>query len=138
MKLVPYLTFAGNCEEAFNHYHKIFNGTLSDISRFGDNPNPQLPDDQKNKIMHARLAFGDNMLMFSDTMPGGTVDFGNGISLSIGLTDEAEARSIFSQLAGGGKITMPMEKQFWGALFGMVKDRYGINWMINCEGPPAP
>jgi PhnB protein len=133
MKLIPYLTFPGNCEEALNRYQKIFNGTLSDVSRFGDNPNPQLPDDQKNKIMHARLAFGDNILMFSDTMPGGTIDFGNGISLSIGLTDETEARSIFSQLAEGGNITMPLEKQFWGALFGMVKDRYGINWMINCE-----
>jgi len=131
MKLIAYLTFPGNCEEAINHYQKIFNGTISDLSRFGDTF--PVADDQKNRVMHARLAFEDNMLMFSDNMPGATVDFGNGISLSLALTDEGQARSIFSQLAEGGKVTMPMEKQFWGAIFGQVKDRYGINWMINCE-----
>ena len=131
MKLIPYLSFPGNCEEALNHYQKIFNGNISDVSRFGETF--PVPDDQKNRVMHARLAFGDNMLMFSDNMPGKSVDFGNGISLSIGLTDEAEARSVFGELAESGKITMPMEKQFWGALFGMVTDKYGIHWMINCE-----
>jgi PhnB protein len=131
MKLIPYLTFPGNCEEAINHYEKIFDGKISDLSRFGDSH--PVPDDQKNRVMHARLGFGENMLMFSDNMPGGSVDFGNGISLSIGLTDEAQARSVFDQLGEGGIVTMPMEKQFWGALFGMVKDKYGINWMINCE-----
>jgi PhnB protein len=131
MKLIPYLSFPGNCKEALNHYQKIFNGNISNVSRFGETF--PVADDQKNRVMHARLAFGDNMLMFSDNMPGKLVDFGNGISLSIGLTDEAEARSVFGQLAEGGKITMPMEKQFWGAIFGQVKDRYGINWMINCE-----
>jgi PhnB protein len=131
MKLIPYLSFPGNCEEALNYYAKIFDGSISDLSRFGDTF--PVADDQKNRVMHARLAFGDNMLMFSDNMPGATIDFGNGISLSIGLTDEQQARSIFGQLAEGGKVTMPMEKQFWGALFGMVQDKYGINWMINCE-----
>ncbi len=131
MKLIPYLTFPGNCEEAMNHYQKVFDGKISELSRFGDTF--PVPDDQKNRIMHARLAFGENMLMFSDNMPGAAVDFGNGISLSLGLTDEAQANSIFDQLAQGGKITRPMEKQFWDALFGQVKDCYGINWMINCE-----
>jgi PhnB protein len=132
MKLIPYLNFQGNTEEAINAYQKIFDGEIHDLSRFGDN-DPSIPEDHKNKIMHARLSFGDNMLMFSDGMPGGTIDHGNGINLSIGLNDEAQARSIFEQLADGGIIIMPMEKQFWGALFGMVKDRFGISWMINCE-----
>ena len=131
MKLIPYLNFPGNAEEVLNRYQKIFNGTISDVSRFGE----MAPADAnyKDKIMHARLAFGENMLMFSDSMPGQPVDHGNGIYLSIILTDEALARSIFGQLSEGGNITMPLEKQFWGALFGQVTDSYGVSWMINCE-----
>lgn len=132
MKLIPYLNFQGNCEEAMNTYARIFEGTVHDISRFGDQDYP-MPEEQKSKIMHARLTFGDNMLMFSDGMPDMVIDHGNGINLSIGLNDEAQARSVFEQLAEGGNIHMPMEKQFWGALFGMVKDKFGITWMINCE-----
>ncbi|SRR5260221_7350275 len=132
MKLIPYLNFPGNTEEVMNVYKEIFNGSLHDVSRFGDN-NPSMPEEQKNKIMHARLTFDDNILMFSDGMPGRPITNGDSISLSVGLNDEAQARSIFDQLAAGGTTLMPMEKQFWGALFGMVVDRYGIQWMINCE-----
>lgn len=127
MKLIPYLNFEGNTEEALNRYQVIFNGTIHDLSRFGQ------PEDHKDKIMHARLTFGENVLMFSDTMPGGTVNHGDGVHLSLAMDNEAQARSIFEQLGEGGKITMPMEKQFWGALFGMVTDRFGIHWMINCD-----
>lgn len=132
MKLIPYLNFEGNTEEVMNTYAKIFNGQLHDISRFGDT-NPNMPEEEKNRIMHARLTFGDNMLMFSDSMHGHVVNFGNSISLSLGMTDEAESHSVFNQLADGGQITVPMAKQFWGAIFGMVIDKYGIQWMINCE-----
>lgn len=131
MKLIPYLNFAGNTEDALYFYQKVFEGTVSDVNRFGD----MIPAETnyQDKIMHARLAFGDNMLMFSDGMPGQPIDHGNGIYLSIGLDDEVRTRSIFAQLSDGGNITMPLEKQFWGALFGQVKDKYGISWMINCE-----
>jgi PhnB protein len=132
MKLIPYLNFQGNCEEALNRYQQIFNGAIHDLNRFGDGNFP-VPEEQKNKIMHAQLTFGDNLLMFSDGMPGATIHHGNGIHLSIGLNDEAQARSIFEQLAEGGKITMPMEKQFWGALYGQVIDQFEVSWMINCE-----
>src|SRR5579862_7284330 len=132
MKLIPYLNFDGNTEEVMNAYAKIFGGTVHDVSRFGDT-NPNMPDSHKNGIMHARLTFGNNMLMFSDGMPGKPITHGNGITLSIGLTDEAQANSIFDQLADGGTIMMPMAKQFWGAIFGMVTDKFGIHWMINCE-----
>ncbi|HZY40048.1 MAG TPA: VOC family protein [Mucilaginibacter sp.] len=132
MKLIPYLNFGGHTEEVMNAYAKIFKGTVHDVSRFGDTW-PDMPEDAKNGIMHARLSFGDNMLMFSDGTPGRAVNHGDGISLSLGMTDEAEANSVFNQLAEGGKVTMPMAKQFWGAIFGMVTDKYGIHWMINCE-----
>jgi len=132
MKLIPYLNFPGNTEEVMNVYAKIFGGTVHDVSRFGDR-DPSMPEDQKNRIMHGRLTFGDNMLMFSDGMPGRPVTNGDNIQLSVGMNDEAHARSVFDQLAEGGTVKMPMEKQFWGALFGMVTDKYGIHWMINCE-----
>jgi PhnB protein len=132
MKLVPYLMFAGNAEEVMNAYAKILNGNLHDVGRFGDT-NPSLPDEDKQLIMHARLSFGDNMLMFSDGRSGEPVNQGEGISLSLGMTDETHARSVFDQLAEGGKVTLPMAKQFWGAIFGMVTDKFGIHWMINCE-----
>ncbi len=131
MKVIPYLNFQGNTEEALNRYQQIFNGTISDLNRFGDTF--PVADDYKDKIMHARLSFGDNMLMFSDGMQGQTIEHGNGIHLSIGLNDEAVAHSIFDQLAEGGNVTMPMQKQFWGALYGQVIDRFGVSWMINCE-----
>jgi PhnB protein len=131
MKLIPYLSFPGNTEEVLNRYQQIFKGDISDLNRFGETFPAEA--NYQDKIMHARLSFGENMLMFSDGMPGQPVDHGNGIYLSIGLTDEAEARSVFEQLADGGTVTMPLKKQFWGALFGQVKDRYGVSWMINCE-----
>ena len=131
MKLIPYLNFPGNCEQALNAYQKIFNGQISDLNRFGDSFPTE--DDYKNKVMHARLHFDDNTIMFSDTMPGGTVNYGNGIVLSIGLNNEEQARSVFALLGESGTITMPLEKQFWGALFGQVTDCFGVQWMINCE-----
>ena len=131
MKIIPYLNFAGNCREVLDTYQRIFNGKIHDLNHFSDGNFP-VPDDYKDKIMHARLTFGDNLLMFSDTMPGAPVDRGNGIQLSIALNDEALARSVFDQLAEGGEVMMPMEKQFWGAIFGQLKDRFGVLWMVNC------
>src|SRR5476651_1704272 len=98
MKLIPYLNFSGNTEEVMNTYAKIFGGTVHDVSRFGDT-NPNMPEEAKNGIMHARLTFGDNMLMFSDGMPGRPINNGDSIQLSIGMNDEAHARSVFDQLA---------------------------------------
>ncbi|MDB5122015.1 MAG: hypothetical protein JWP94_144 [Mucilaginibacter sp.] len=132
MKLIPYLNFQGNAEEVMNTYQKIFNAEIHDVSRFGDADFP-MPEEQKSKIMHARLTFDDNTLMFSDGMPNDKITHGDGIHLSLGLTDEAQSRSIFNQLAEGGKVVRPMEKQFWGALFGQVTDKFGIHWMINCD-----
>ncbi len=131
MKVIPYLNFQGNFEAALNAYQKIFNGEVSDHNRFGDSF--PMEDNYKNKIMHARLHFNDNTIMFSDTIPGGTINYGNGINLSIGLTDEEQAKSFFTQLTEGVNITMPLEKQFWGALYGQITDCFGLNWMINCE-----
>jgi PhnB protein len=131
MKLIPYLHFNGNCEDALNAYISIFGGNGQVVSRFGDTPSFPVPDDFKNKVMHASLQFEDNVIMMSDSTRG--IEHGNGVVMSISLGDEAQTREIFRKLAEGGQVTMPLEKQFWGALFGQLTDKFGIHWMLNCQ-----
>jgi PhnB protein len=131
MQLNPYLFFPGNCEEALNFYKDAFGGEITTLMRH-DDPNMNFPEEQKNKIMHAVLTVDENTIMFSDGMAGEQVDFGNGIYLNLSLNDEARMRKCFGALAEGGKVITEIRKEFWGALFGLVRDRYGINWMFNC------
>lgn len=135
-KLHPYLTFMGNCEDAFNYYKSIFGGEFTFVGRFRDMP-PQegltMPDDHLDRIMHISLPIGgDTVLMGSDT--GGEwesqISVGNNISLSISTASRDAADRIFNCLADGGMITMPMDMTFWGDYFGMCTDRYGVNWMV--------
>ena len=133
----PYITFKGNCEEAFNHYKSIFGGEFSMLSRFSEMP-PQegieLPDAELNKIMHVTLPISkESMLMGSDT--GGewaskTV-VGNNITISITADTKEQADHFFNSLSDGGKVTMPIETTFCGSYFGMCTDKFDINWMIS-------
>lgn len=132
MQLIPYLSFNGNCEEALNFYSACFDGKIEFLQRYDKAP-MEVSEEHKNKVLHALFRFGENSLMASDIFPGSTVSSGSSISLSINLKDENQSRKIFEKLSDGGNITMPMEKQFWGALFGQLTDKYGISWMINCE-----
>ena len=133
MKLVPYLNFAGNAEEALNFYKDALGGEVLMISRYGDSPMPS-DEDWKQKLMHARLQFGDgNLIMISDTMKGNLVSTHGNIQLSLGLKEEEKTKEVFDKLADGGKVTMPLAKQFWGDTFGMLQDKFGVSWMLNCE-----
>lgn len=133
----PYLTFKGNCEEAFNYYKSVFGGEFSSLSRFSEMP-PQegvsLTEEQKNQIMHVSLPLAkDSVLMGSDS--GGdwapeTV-FGNNVSLSITADSKEQADQVFEKLSKEGRVTMPLDKTFWGDYFGMCTDRFGINWMLS-------
>ncbi len=132
MKLNPYLHFAGNAEEVVNFYKNAFDGEVTALNRYGDSPMPS-DDDWKQKIMHARVLFGgDNIIMISDTRKGELISVHGNIQLSIGLEDEAKTHDIFNKLAEGGKVTMPLAKQFWGDMFGMLQDKFGVSWMLNC------
>ena len=133
----PYLTFQGNCEEAFNHYKKVFGGEFSYLGRFGEMP-PQegvtVSEEDANKIMHMSLPISkENILMGSDS--GGewapNLMVGNNISLSITAETKEDADRFFAMLSDGGKVTMPMDQTFWGDYFGMCTDKFGINWMIS-------
>ena len=130
--LVPYLHFNGEAEDVLNFYKDVFGGEIIMISRYADSP-MQVPEDWKNKIIHSRLKFGDNLVMISDSHNGQLTSKEGNIQLSLEVDDENKIKEVFDKIAEGGRVTMPLAKQFWGATFGMVQDKYGINWMLNCE-----
>lgn len=139
MTINAYLTFDGNCEEAFNFYRSIFGGEFSYVSRFKEMPPSEhytVTDDEKEKIMHMSLPFKDGtILMGSDASKafGQTVTAGNNFSLSINATSIDEAKRVFFALAQDGQVTMPFDKTFWDAYYGMCIDKFGINWMVNFD-----
>lgn len=134
MKLIPYLNFAGNAEDALNFYKDALNGNILIESRYGDSPMP-CDEDWKNKIIHARLAFGNNEIMISDVMKDRQVSTKGNIQLSLELDNAQDLETVFNKLATNGNVTMPLAKQFWGALFGMLEDQFGVSWMLNCDLP---
>jgi PhnB protein len=133
MQLNPYLHFNGQCEEAFNFYAQCLGGKIEFMMTHAGAPVEQLvPAEWRNKILHAALAVGDQILLGADGPPE-TYKEPQGFSVSLNLKDPAEAERIFHALAERGKVRMALEKTFWAALFGMLVDRFGIPWMINCE-----
>ena len=136
----PYLNFAGNTEEAFTFYKKVFGGDfLGGIFRFKDTPEAEkMNDADKDKIMHVALAMGpSNMIMATDALEsmGFKLTFGNNFYISIEADSKDEADNIFKELSEGAKIEMQMADQFWGAYFGSLKDKFGVNWMISYTYP---
>lgn len=132
-----YLTFNGNTEEVFNFYKSVFGGEFSYFSRFKDMPPaedcPPLSDEEGNRVMHVSLPISkETVLMASDTTSyRGDVTIGTNFSISINADSTEEADRLFSDLSKDGEVIMPMQKTFWGAYFGMFKDKFGIQWMIN-------
>ena len=131
IELVPYLQFLGDCEEALNFYKDILNGQIEIASRY-DNPGMNVPEDFKNKILHARFTFGKYTMFASDVMPKKMNEsiLAN-ISMSLGFQDEKAAQDVFDRLSQGGEINIPFKKQFWGDWHGNFSDRFGIRWMVN-------
>lgn len=130
-----YLNFNGNTEEAFNFYRSVFGGEFTMVQRIKDTPEPdKIPDSDKDKIMHIALPIDANTLMGTDvleSMP--QVTFGTNSSICISPDSEEEAKKLFDGLSAGGQIGMPLEKMFWGALFGFLTDKYGVQWMVNYD-----
>ena len=139
MTLIPYLFFDGTCADAMQFYAKVFNGTLPAMQRWSEMPpNPDYPitDEQKNRVMHARMDSKDFSLMGSDGTPGNEQKGGN-ISLSLNFDDLAEGEKLFSMLSSGGAVETPLTDMFWGAKFGQFTDKFGIDWMFNIALTPA-
>ena len=132
MKVITYLTFGGQCEEALNFYKNALGGEIKYLSHMGDSP-MEVPGNLKNKIMHARLQVGENELYMSDTFDPSSLKQGNNVSLSIDISDPVKAEELYKKLSNGGTVIMPLEKTYWAEKFGMFKDKFGINWLMNCE-----
>lgn len=127
----PYLTFDGNCQEAMEFYKAALNGNLHTMP-FEGSP-AEVPEEHKNRVMHATLTFGSAVIMASDSMPGTPITHGNGNSISIAAADVNEGEGYFNNLSAGGAVIMPYQETFWGAKFGMCVDKFGVQWMVNCE-----
>ena len=135
----PYLNFKGNTEEAFNFYKSVFGNEFLFIGRFKDMPeNPSCPtnESEKEKIMHISLPISKETVLYGcdslQSFENATI-VGNNISLSVETDTIEEATRIFNGLSQGGNITMPLDKTFWDAYFGMFTDKFGINWMVNYD-----
>jgi PhnB protein len=134
----PYLNFNGNTEEAFTFYKAVFGGEFAALQRFKETPHAgELPASEHEKIMHIALPVGPaNMIMGTDMLESmGKVSFGTNASIAISTESEEEARHIFNGLSAGGQVTMPLDKVFWGDYFGMLTDKFGIQWMISYTYP---
>ena len=127
----PYLSFAGNCREALDFYKPIFGGEVSGMQTYGESGFPGT-DATPNAIMHSEFKAEGVYFMASDDTRGFKVHPENNISLSLQFTDVAEQTRVFNALAHGGSVTVPLDVAPWGASFGMLTDKYGIQWLLNC------
>lgn len=130
--IVPYLNFNGDAAEALAFYSGAFGGKVLFQQSFGESPMAdQTPEEHKSKVMHASFQAGELKFMVSDSMPGQKVKAGSNLSLSLNFTNVADIDKTFSALSEGAQVTMPLQDTFWGAKFGMLTDKFGINWMFN-------
>jgi PhnB protein len=133
VQMNPYLSFKGDCEAAFKLYERCLGGQLGPLFRYAGTPlADQVPRDWSDKIMHGSLTVGDQVIMGGDVAPD-RYEEPKGFSMSLHLKRTADADRIFHELAGGGRVVMPLEKTFWAARFGMLVDRFGIPWLVNCD-----
>lgn len=142
MQASTYLHFNGNCKEAMTFYADIVGGELTMLMEFNDAPDDvkkYVPAEAMNLTMHCTLVAGDLTLLASDFLNSEEAfNQGNNFAVSINTEDEEEAVAIFNGLAHeGGFVLMPFAEAFWGGKFGMLKDKYGVNWMVSLEEPIA-
>lgn len=135
MKIIPYLNFNGDCADAFRLYERVLGGRIEAMMTHGESPIAgDVPAGSHDRILHARLVVGDQVIMGSDAPPEYPQAAGN-MYVSIGIEDVAVGQRIFDALADGGTVQMPFEKTFWAERFGMLVDRFGAPWMISCGQP---
>jgi PhnB protein len=134
VRLNPYLNFNGQCEAAFKFYELCLGGKIEAMMPHAGTPMEEhTPPEWRDKILHASLVVGDNVLMGSDAPPD-QYEAPKGISVSLHIADLADAERVFHALAENGIVTFPIQQTFWAARFGMLVDQFGIPWIINCEG----
>lgn len=139
MQLTTYLFFRDQSKAAFEHYAKCLGAEIVEQVTFGEMPDcPDMPDDAKCLIANISLKSGDSLLMASDCPPGSPFEPMSGCAVAVGAKDPLQAERLFAALAEGGKVSMPIAETSWALRFGMLTDRFGINWMVNCNKPESP
>jgi PhnB protein len=131
MHVQSYLYFDGRCEEALDFYKKTLGAKVEMMVRFKDSPekNPMCTPENVDKVMHTQFKIGDTTILASDGRNTGNPKF-DGFALAINAKDEAEVDKLFNGLADGGKVTMPLTKTFFSPRFGMLADKFGVNWIL--------
>jgi PhnB protein len=129
--VTPYLAFPGNCQEAIDFYKNALNAEVLFVQTVGESPMRDMGP--ASNIMHSTVKVGDSHVMMCDDPRPGSAAAGGNVSLAIGLDDPGQAQQIFRNLAKDGTVVMPLEKTYWAEAFGMVTDKFGIKWMVNCE-----
>lgn len=129
----PYIAFRGNCREALEFYKQALGAKELFSQTYGNSPMPDMGN--ADAIMHATLEIGGSNVMFCDDFHSENFSTGGNISLAIGLNDVETAKEYFANLSEGGTVTMPLDKTFWAEAFGMLTDKFGVNWMVNCDAP---
>jgi PhnB protein len=138
MQIQPYLFFNGDCEAAFNFYERCLGGKIEAMLTHAGTPaEQQVPAEWRDKILHARLVVGDAVLMASDAPPG-HYQKPQGFSVSVQIGEPGRAEEVFHALADGGTVTMPIQETFFAARFGMLVDKFGTHWMVNCDKAATP
>ena len=133
MKVDPYVYYDGNCEAALKFYEEALGAKTLTMMRYDGTPAcAQMPADMKSKVLHARFAVGDVVVMASDCPPDRYTK-PEGQALALGVDKPADAERLFHSLAEGGIVTMPIDKSFFAERFGMVTDKFGVPWMVSCE-----
>ena len=134
MQVSPYLLFNGQCEAAFKFYEQTFGGKIQAMTPFEGSPAANhVPGEWRKKILHATLTLPDNQVLMGSDPPPGNYEQPKGFSVALNPKSVDEAERIFKALAENGSIKMPMQQTFWAARFGMLIDRFGTPWMVNCE-----
>lgn len=133
LTLTPYLNFNGDAAEAMRLYQSILGGELT-MQTFGEAHMAESPA-EKDLVVHATLKAGRAVLMASDTHPKDRRTAGDNVHMSLMGEDQAGLTQVFGRLAEGGRVDMPLAKQFWGDTFGMLTDKFGVHWMVNISAP---
>lgn len=134
--LNPYLVLNGNGQEAVKFYENALGAEVLGVQTFGDmpeNPEYQLPEEAKDRVMHASLQVGGTQLMISDTFPGQPYHLGDQVSVAIMINDVEKSKEVFTKLQDGGTVIMPLQETFWSKSYGQLKDKYGVTWQISTQ-----
>lgn len=138
MRIIPYINFTGNAEEAMNFYKEVFGGEV-ELQRWSEMPpNPEMPvsEDWQNKIMHGSLTIREDVTIYlSDSWAEGEETHNNTVVLHVEFDSEDELRKAFAALSAGGTVNMPVDKTFWGAVYGDLVDKFGIGWGLHYQLP---